>query len=226
MTGAIQDAIVASATSVPPLTPDDDEARRWAENELSDRVYAEAEPTPFDLFARAVTDFLADLFNPEIPAGLESVFALVAVAVVVVLLIVGLVIWGRPRATRRGVDPTAELFGERETRSARTLRAEAEAEAAYGRWDTAVVLRFRALARSLTERGVIEAPPGATVHAFARAAARPFPDAAAELEDAARAFDDVRYLRRPGTADVYARLAHLDDALSSRRPAVLPAVPA
>ena len=167
--GSLAQALTAA---VPPLTPDDDEARSWAEQELTNPVYAEAQPTPFDLFARAVADFLGDLLNPQLPAGLESVFAVVAVAVVVVLIIVAFVIWGVPRATPRGTPASAVLFGEAESRTARRLRTDAEEAAARGAWDDAVVLRFRALARSLTERGVVDAPPGATVHAFAREAAR------------------------------------------------------
>ena len=44
------------ADAVPPLTPDGDEARRWAQEELSDPVYAAAEPTPLDRVARAIGD--------------------------------------------------------------------------------------------------------------------------------------------------------------------------
>ena len=102
--GSLAQALTAA---VPPLTPDDDEARSWAEQELTNPVYAEAQPTPFDLFARAVADFLGDLLNPQLPAGLESVFAIVAVAVVVVLIIVAFVIWGVPRATPRGTPTSA-----------------------------------------------------------------------------------------------------------------------
>ena len=221
--GSLPQALTAA---VPPLTPDPDEARRWAEQELTNPVYAEAQPTPFDLFARAVADFLGDLLNPQLPAGLESVFAIVAVAVVVVLIIVAFVIWGVPRATPRGTPASAVLFGEAESRTARRLRTDAEEAAARGAWDDAVVLRFRALARSLTERGVVDAPPGATVHAFAREAAVAFPDFAAALETAADGFDDVRYLRRPGTAELYASVTRLDDEIAASRPAALPGVPA
>ncbi|MAP64938.1 MAG: hypothetical protein CMH34_14610 [Microbacterium sp.] len=221
----ISPAWSAATAAVPPLTPDDDEARRWAEQELSRPVYAEAQPTPFDLFARGVTEFLADLLDPEIPTGWESVFAVVAVVVLVVLLVAALVIWGAPRATRRGVDRTAVLFGEPEARTAHELRVEADAAASRGRWDDAVVLRFRALARGLAERGVVDAPPGATVHAFARSAAAVFPSSADALEAAADGFDDVRYLRRPGSADLHREISRLDETLTSARPVALQAVP-
>ena len=55
------------ADAVPPLTPDGDEARRWAEDELADPAYDIAEPTPIDRIARAIGDFIASLLNPDLP---------------------------------------------------------------------------------------------------------------------------------------------------------------
>ena len=88
------------------------------------------------------------------------------------------------------------------------------------------MLHFRALARGCSERGVVETPPGATVHAFARAAARVFPHVADELERSATAFDDVRYLRRPGTAALYRQVAETDSAVVAAKPLVAAEVPA
>jgi hypothetical protein len=81
------------------------------------------------------------------------------------------------------------------------------------------VMRVRAIARACVERGVVAVPPGATVHTFARAATRAFPDSGAALNDAADTFDDVRYLRRPGTSDSYRQIAATDDAIARTRPA-------
>lgn len=44
------------------------------------------------------------------------------------------------------------------------------------------------------------------------------PAIADRLESAAAAFDDVRYLRRPGTAALYATVAGVDDAAVAARP--------
>ena len=210
--------IVRLADSVPPLTPDGDEARRWAEQELSKPVYAEAEPTLFDRIARAIAEFFERLFSTQLDGPWGSTATIVAAIIVVVLIVAAFLVWGRPRATHRSRVAVAELFGETETRSAAELRAEAEGRAARGDWDAAIVLRFRALARSLVERGAVETPPGATVHAFARRAGGVFPASAEALEDAAVAFDDVRYLRRPGTADLYRRVVAVDDAVARSRP--------
>ena len=37
-------------------------------------------------------------------------------------------------------------------------------------------------------------------------------------KSAAAAFDDVRYLRRPGTEELYRRIAAVDDRVSAARP--------
>jgi len=213
------------AETVPPLTPDGDEARGWAERELSKPVYAEAEPTLFDRIAQAIGEFLGNLFSTELQGPWGSTFTIIAAIVVIGLIVGAFLVWGLPRATRRSRVAVAELFGEPEGRPASALRSAAASHAERGEWDAAIVLRFRALARGLTERGVVDTPPGATVHGFARRAARAFPGQAAALEDAAGAFDDVRYLRRPGTAELYRRVAAVDDAVAAARPELLAEAP-
>jgi hypothetical protein len=202
---------------VPPLTPDGEEARDWAERELSDPAYAAAEPTPLDRIAQAIGDLIESLFGTQLSGEWGPWVALVAAVVVVLVIAAAFLIWGVPRTTARA-RAQAALFGQDEQRSAAELRRDAAARAAAGEWDAAIVLRFRALARGLVERGAVDTPPGATVHAFARAAARAFPASAADLEAAAGAFDDVRYLRRPGTAELYRRIAAVDDTVSAARP--------
>ncbi len=138
---------------------------------------------------------------------------------VVAAIVVGILIWGRPRASVRAAPAARALFDDDDTRSADELRAEAEAAAQRDAWDDAVVLRFRAVARGLAERGLVDPPPGATVRAFARAASDALPALSAGLEAAATTFDDVRYLRRPGTRERYALIVDLDDAAVRARPA-------
>lgn len=207
------------ADSIPPLTPDGDQAREWAEQELLDPAYDIAQPTPFDRAAQAIGDFLAGVFDTQVEGAWGSWLALIAGVVVVGLIIAAFVIWGRPRTQARGRAGVAQLFGDDEARSAAQLRRDAEAHARRGEWDAAIVLRFRAVARGLTERGVVDTAPGTTVHGFARAAARAFPSSADDLETAAAAFDDVRYLRRPGTAQLYRAVTDTDDAVARARPA-------
>ena len=181
-------------------------SRRTARRPASSRstsspnpVYQAAEPTPIDRIARAIAEFFERLFDTELDGGWGSTFALIAAIVVVIVIVAAFIVWGVPRSSRRARASQVALFGEAETRSAAELRRAAASHARSGEWDAAIILRFRALARGTVERGVVDTPPGATVHAFARAAARAFPASSAELEAAATAFDDVRYLRLPGT---------------------------
>jgi hypothetical protein len=205
---------------VPPLTPDGEEGRRLAEQELGNPAYQAAEPTPVDRIARAVADFFDRLFNTQLEGGWGSAFAVIATIVAVVLIIAAFIVWGVPRATRRAASQSTALFGDSEERSAAELRSAGASHALKEEWDAAIVLRFRALARGTAERGVVDTPPGATVHAYARAAAVAFPASAADLEEAATAFDDVRYLRRPGTAELYRRVSEVDDRIAASRPMV------
>jgi len=217
--GALGAHLARAADAGPPLTPEGEEARRLAESELADPVYQAAEPTPIDRIARAVAEFLERLFDAEITGGWGSAFAVIAAVVVTIVIIAAFLIWGVPRATRRAPARSGELFGATETRSAAELRRDAASHAQKGEWDEAIILRFRALARGTVERGAVETPPGATVHGFARAAARAFPASADDLEAAAVAFDDVRYLRLPGTPALYRGVAEVDDRVAAARPA-------
>lgn len=201
----------------PPLDPDAPEARRWVLDELAKPEYRAAEPTAFDLFAQAVRDWIASLF--EGAGGLPApALALIAVVVVAALVGVGLLVFGPPRLRRRA-GASAPLFDDGDVRDSAALRREAESAAAAGDWTLAIEERFRAIVRALVERELVRVHPGTTAHGMADAASGPFPDRTAELEAAATDFDAVRYLGRDGTEDRYRRIVALDGDLASSRPA-------
>lgn len=200
------------------LIPDGDEARRWAEQELADPRYADAKPTWFDLIARDIGRFLADLFDSDNGANVGPSALIVVSLIVFGALIAALIIWGRPRRAQAVRRPRGDLLGADDDRSAAQLRADAERSARGGDWDAATILRFRALARGLLERDLIDPSPGATAQAIAREVAVVFPVETAPVRSAAVSFDDVRYLRHPATAERYAELAATDDRLSTLRP--------
>jgi hypothetical protein len=205
------------------FVPDGDEARRWAEEELSNSRYADARPTWFDYLSRDIGHFIRDLFSADNGAAVGPSALIVVCVLIGAALVAVLIIWGRPRRSRaiRGVP--AGLLGADDDRTAAQLRADAEHSARSGEWDAATVLRFRALARELLERDLIDPAPGATAQAIAREASRVFPDEASAVRSAATAFDDVRYLRHPATAESYRALAETDDRLRERRPQAVPA---
>lgn len=200
------------------LIPDGDEARRWAEEELSNPRYADARPTWFDLLARDIGRFLADLFNSDNSAGIGPSALIVVCIIIVAALVAALIIWGRPRRSRAVRRPGGALLGADDDRTAAQLRAEAERSARGGDWDEATVLRFRALARGLLERDLIDPTPGATAQSIAREISTVFPVESGPVRSAAAFFDDVRYLRHPATRESYSELAATDDRLVATRP--------
>ena len=200
------------------LIPDGDEARRWAEEELSNPRYADAKPTWFDLAARDVGRFLADLFSSDNSAGVGPSALIVVCIIIVAALIAALIIWGRPRRSRAVRRQVGALLGADDDRTAAQLRSDAERSAREGDWDGATVLRFRALARGLLERDLIDPPPGATAQSIAREISAVFPAEARAVQESAASFDDVRYLRHPATRERYSELTATDERLVATRP--------
>lgn len=209
-------AVRALGPGAEPLDPDAEEARRWLLDELSKPRYRAAEPNAFDLFAQSIRDWFLDLLNGAgaVPGG---VIALLVVLAVLVLVVVGLLVFGLPRLRRRR--RTADLASfEGDLRDAATIRRSAEAAAREHAWPLAIEERFRAVVRDLVERELVHVHPGTTATAVADAAARPFPDARVSLAEAASAFDDVRYLGSAGDAATYERMTALDRELAAMRP--------
>lgn len=202
--------------------PDRDAARELLEQELARNEYQQAQPEWFDLISQAIIDFFRNLFNPEAPGALGAGGLVIIALIAVAIIVTAFVLWGRPRSAARSASASTVLFGEDEQRSARELRRAADAAAKASRFDDATVLRTRALARGLAERGILTPPPGATVHAFARQASRAFPRHQAALDATADAFDDVRYLRGPGSETAYGMVRELDLAIAADAPEVLP----
>lgn len=200
------------------FVPDGDEARRWAEEELSNPRYAEAKPTWFDMIARDIGRFIADLFSSGNGANIGPSALIIVSVIIVAALIAALIIWGRPRSSRAVRRSGVGLLGAADDRSAAQLRADAERSARDGDWDAATILRFRAIARGLLERDLIDPAPGATAQAIAREASGVFAEEAAAMRTSATAFDDVRYLRHPATEAGYREIAATDDRLQARRP--------
>src|SRR5690606_32930680 len=147
----------------------------WAEEELSKSIYAEARPTPFDRFAKAIVDFFTDLLSAQSGAAFGPGAIVLVVAIIVAALIVALIVWGVPRRTRAVRRASTVLLGAVDDRPARQLRSDAEKAARAGGWSAATILRYRAIARDLIERDLIGPTPGATAQAIAREAAHAFP---------------------------------------------------
>jgi len=205
------------AADRPPLTPDDDTARRWLAQELAKPEYAAARPTWFDLLSQRIAEWFGSLRVPGAGAGASGWLAVLGIVVLALLVLGAVLRFGLPRLNRR-VRAAAVSGDVADARSAAELRAAADRAAAAGSWELAVIERFRALAASLAERTVVAVRPGTTAHEVAGAAASVFSAEGDALRAAADTFDAARYLgRRMGTADD-ARLRELDERLRRQAP--------
>lgn len=209
--------MIALLVAAEVFIPDGGEARERAEEELSKAEYQAAKPTWFDQLAANIVEWVMSLFRGDGAGSTAPIVVTIIVIVIVAALIVALLVWGTPRASR-SVRRRTDLLGERDDRTAAQLRADAERRAKALDWDAAVVLRFRALARSLLERDLIDPAPGATAQGIAREATRSFPGFGDRLHDAATGFDAVRYLGSAAGAEDYRTLSETDDQLRAASP--------
>ncbi|WP_349899444.1 DUF4129 domain-containing protein [Parafrigoribacterium soli] len=198
-----------------PVDPGAEEARRWIVAELAKPAYQAAQPTWFDRLSAAFWHWLNSLQFGSGGASLPVM--LIVVIVVAAAVVAAFLIFGAPRRNRRSA-VTGALFGDDDDRSARAIRASADAAAAARDWTLAIEELFRSIARGLAERTVVTASPGTTARDFATRAGVTFPALAARLAGAASAFDEVRYLGRTGTEETYRELAGLETELRSARP--------
>ena len=200
----------------PVLDPDRTTARRWAVEELSDRAYVQAQP---GLAERAIRRVLEELQALVDRAGGASTGTglVIGLAVVVVVVVLALLVAGPLRRRVRTSARVGGVFGT-VVRTGAEHRSASERAAREGRWDVAVQERFRAIARALEERVVLDVRPGRTADEVSREAGDALPGTAEALGRAARVFDDVTYGGRPGTGGGYRAVAEADDMVRAARP--------
>lgn len=178
---------MSSGTDVP-ATPDASQAREAAERELARQDYQVHE----DLWSRLWRWLLEHLDPssavPGVPGWLSTLIVLVVALVLVTVLVL---MFARITRVRRARTDRS-LFADDDRDSTALTRAADEA-AAQRDWATAVVERFRAIIRSLDERGALEDYPGMTAHEAAAIAAASVIDHADKLHRAGALFDSVRY---------------------------------
>lgn len=199
-----------------PLAPSREQAQEWARRELSEPGYAQAQPSWAQRLARWVIDRLSGVDLPDVRAPNAS---LGAVLLALIVLLIGAVVLsrtGRLRRSRRVGAASAVLDDVRRT-SAEHRRL-ADQAAADGRFEVAVRERFRAAARGLEERVVLDERPGRTAHEVATEAGAALPACAAALVAGARVFDDVCYGGRRATRDQDGLLRDLDAQVIATRP--------
>jgi hypothetical protein len=197
----------------PPLTPDADEARRQLAEELSKPIYADPGSWLLDVWRR-VLDWLSGGTPPSNGLSTGQLGGIVLVGVVLVAIIV----WSTlgPLQGRRRRKENALFDGE--VRSASEVRADAIALAAAGDWTAASLATFRAMIRTLAERGTIEEFGGMTAHEATDQAVVRLPAFADRLNFAAQLFDSLAYGRRTASAEQYELLRALDAEVGTAAP--------
>lgn len=216
-------AAITAAGGGPPLEPDPEEARKLLRRELSKSEYS-SDGNPITDFLR----WLARLFatpathtpgSPTIGFWISigiGALALCAIAAIVIIVML--------RKTRLPVRDAARqpgtLFGENDERSADEIRRSASAALRAGDFALATIEGYRALARSLSERTLVELSPGTTAYRCASDASQVFPDRASDLLAAAREFDRVRYLGKDASEAGARSIGELDARLQKSRPAL------
>jgi len=196
---------------VPAIDIDRDAAHDAAQRELNKPIYPR--PSLTDEIMDKINEFLLKLIlkTSHVSGGWFTVTVLVILAAIAIF--VAIRIARRTMRTNRGGD--YELFDAGQLTAAQH-RATAESFAAEGNWAAAIRHRLRAVARELEETGVLTPVPGRTANELAHDAGEALPRLAAELSQAATAFNDVTYGERPGTQAAYQMIADLDDHLRSR----------
>jgi len=170
-----------------PATPDADEARRAAERELARPEYRDE-----SLLGR-LWRWLSEHLNLRgvVPAGPDWLSILIVVVIALALVTVLILLLTRITRVQR-IRTGHDLF-EDDDRDSAALNVAADGAAVRGDWTTAIVERFRAIIRSLDERGAIDDYPGMTAHEAAAAASAAVVDHADDLLHAGTLFDAVRY---------------------------------
>ena len=201
-----------------PIRVGGEEARRRAVDELAKAKYGGLPDWADELLNRLgrVLDRIVEAVlrfvfgSPGGGAGISPGFV---IAVVLLLVAIGLVVWkvGLPRWRRRSRDAAVDLDASVPAADYRHL---AEQHAEHGDWRAAVRDRFRALVRELEVRTILDVRPARTAWEAAYAASRLLPGCRDELRTAAEDFSAVMYGERQADETLYRRMADIDDRVT------------
>jgi hypothetical protein len=197
----------------PPLTPTADEARHQLELELAKPEYLDTKSWLARLFERLL-DWLSGLDGPGWSASDWVALAITGGVLAAVVCAIGYI--AGPLRRERKLASAGVLAGE--DRTAAELRDDAAQLAGRGAWAEAILQRFRAIVRALSERVIVHETPGMTAHEAALQAAARLPALAAGLVEGAGVFDAIAYGGRPGTEAQYEAMADLDGRVAQTRP--------
>lgn len=169
------------------LSPDGDEARRWAEEELSRAKYSEPAPSLIDRVGQWVIDRLSQI-NIDFGAG-ASFTGSVTIIILIVIIAAIAILYGRLRPGGRArLGVPGMILDDDRTES--TLVRDARQAYSRGDYAAACVDYYRACIRIFDSRGLIIAAPGMTALEAAR---HGIATTGLPLEPGAQIFDSVMY---------------------------------
>ena len=206
---------LASWSLVRGLSPTPPQARSWLRQELRGPDYQ----SPWlDSAIRWIVDHVRNLLDgARHLAGLSPL-----ITVLIALVVIALLVWVLPRLRREpGVAASEGAVLDDVTITPRHYRDLAAQAVRDGRYDDAVLDGFRAIARDMSDRRVLNDAPGRTAHEVSLALAAPFPDHADRLAQAADLFDSVRYGHRRASAYQAGQIGELDAELVTSRPVLM-----
>lgn len=199
----------------PPLQPSSDDARRQLEHELSKPKYGDRR-TLLQKLMDWLNERLADLTDGA--GSLPPLWLGLVLIMLAALIGLGLTRIRRRQGPERGSDHDVDEVISTEL-DADELRAAGDRALADDDTALAHVQYFRALARRGVDRTIVSARPGATAHEVANELSHAFPDRRADIDAAARTFDEVRYGGRVPPRPVVEAMRDLDASLARSRPA-------
>jgi hypothetical protein len=199
--------------------------QQLARRELARSIYR---PSLVTRLWHDITHWLSSLISTS-SAGSPSWWGLILLAVAVAAAVAVTFYWLGP--TRMNKQAGGSPIRTGRVRGADEHRADADRLAASANYAAAIVERVRAIVVDLETREILLPRPARTAMELVAEAGAAFPAESAELADAARRFDDVRYGGRAGTEPGYRRIRDLDARLKaaaaspagSAGPALVPA---
>ena len=209
--------MTASLLAVEEITRDG--AREAAREELSKGMYQAERPGLVEQLLDKAFELLSEGLDqardvvPGGPAGL-IILAMVVVAAVVAIRL-------RTGPLSRSAQSSDPFGGVAPALTPAEHRRRADQHEAAGRHAEAIRERLRAIVRDLEERVILDPRLGRTADEFAYEGGAALPDVAADLERAARVFDDVWYGGRAATAAMVGDLRAIDQRVRAARPGLI-----
>jgi len=194
------------------LDPTPPEARNWLKQELLGSHYQ-------DPWLNSAIRWILDQLRQLLDSASHLAALSPVITMLVALVVIALLVWVLPRVRREPVVAASNgVVLEDLTITPRFYRDLAAQARRDGRYGDAVLDGFRAIAKDMSDRTLLDDAPGRTAHEVALALASSFPDHADRLARAADLFDSVRYGHRHANAEQAGEVQHLDAELVTARP--------